>query len=173
MNNKLTNKQNLFAKYYAMGKSGKDAAIIAGYSEHSAEEIASENLTKPEILKRIEAILNKAGLSDEALAARLQKAIDAGLGQRANNADAIKGIKMAYELKDRFPSSKQQIDINQDAELRIKLQSMTNEELQQNLNEITAKTQYYLNRLKESESAKEVSKSEIDSTSDITSAQTG
>lgn len=102
---KLTNKQDLFAKHYALGKSGKQSAILAGYCRRSAQVIASENLTKPEVLKKFEAILNAAGLSDEALAKRLQKAIDSGLGKKASNADALKGIRIALELKDRFPDS--------------------------------------------------------------------
>jgi len=53
---KLTGRQSLFAKHYSMGKSGKKAAILAGYSAKSAEVIASENLRKPEILKKVEAI---------------------------------------------------------------------------------------------------------------------
>lgn len=65
---KLTNKQDLFAKHYAMGKSGKQSAILAGYSRRSAQVIASENLTKSEVLKKVESILNASGLSDEVLA---------------------------------------------------------------------------------------------------------
>lgn len=45
--------------------------FLAGYSAKSAEVVASENLRKPEVLKKVEAILNSAGLSDEAMAKRL------------------------------------------------------------------------------------------------------
>jgi len=145
---KLTGKQTLFAKHYSTGKSGKDAAILAGYSERSAEVIASENLRKPEILQRIEAILDKAGLSDEELAEGLHKAIYEGLGKKATNADAIKGIRTAYELKDRFPSLRQKIDISQTSQIALTLQGKSVEEMVASLQEITKKTQYYLEKLK-------------------------
>lgn len=145
MSNKLTSKQALFAKHYASGKSGKQAAVLAGYSERSSEVIASENLTKPNVLAKIESILDKAGLSDEALAQRLQQAIDAGLGEKAKNADSLKGIRMALELKDRFPSKKH--EITQESTYEMRLMSMTTEELEDYLVEITVKTQEYLQRI--------------------------
>ena len=152
MATKLTNKQNLFAKHYSLGKSGKDAAILAGYSERSADAIASENLRKPEVSRAIETILDKSGLSDEALAQRLRKAIDAGLTRRANNADALKGIKMAYEIKDRFPSQRQKLEISQTSEIEMKLQGKSLEEVIAFIGEITRKTNYYISKLKERDS---------------------
>src|SRR3989344_662758 len=150
MNKKTTNKQDLFAKHYSLGKSGKDAAILAGYSARSAEVIASENLRKPEVLKRIESIFDKAGLSDETLAERLQKAIDAGLGQRASNADTIKGLKMAYELKNMFPRpiKETQVDILTST-LTLNLQEKSIEEIEAFVQDITIRTQSYLVKLKE------------------------
>lgn len=145
MSKKLTSKQALFAKHYASGKSGKQAAVLAGYSEKTADVIASENLTKPNVLSKIESILDKAGLSDEALAQRLRKAIDAGLGEKAKNSDSIKGIRMALELKDRFPSKKH--EITQESTYEMRLMSMTTEELEDYLVEITSKTQEYLKRI--------------------------
>jgi|SRR3989344_1760445 len=145
----LTNRQDLFAKHYAMGKSGKQSAVLAGYSARSAETIASENLRKPEVLKKVEAILNSAGLSDEALAKRLQKAIDAGLGQRASNADALKGIRMALELKDRFPDNHTRMEVTQTSEIKMELQTKTPEELQEYLEDTLKKTQEVIARLKE------------------------
>lgn len=46
---KLTEKQKRFADYYIETGNGTEAAIRAGYSEKTAKEIASENLTKPNI----------------------------------------------------------------------------------------------------------------------------
>jgi phage terminase small subunit len=145
---KLTGKQALFAKHYATGKSGKQCAILAGYSKRSAQAIASENLTKPEVLKKINSILEAAGLSDEQLAVKLKKAIDAGLGKRASNSDALKGIRMAMELKDRFPTSQSRIELSQTSEIELKLQGMTNEELVDFLDKTTKDTQQLLEKLK-------------------------
>lgn len=54
-NTKLTPKQALFCKEYVACKfNGTKAAIAAGYSEDTAKEIGSENLTKPNIKEEIE-----------------------------------------------------------------------------------------------------------------------
>lgn len=144
---KLTGRQSLFAKHYAMGKSGKKSAILAGYSAKSAEVIASENIRKPEILKKVEAILDKAGLSDEALAKKLQKAIDSGLGKRASNSDALKGIRIALELKDRFPDAHSRVEVSQKSEIELSLQGLSAEELEQYLVDTTLKTKEILERI--------------------------
>ncbi|MFN8502350.1 terminase small subunit [Kouleothrix sp.] len=44
---KLTLKQKLFCDWYLKLANGTQAAIKAGYSEHTAQSIATENLTKP------------------------------------------------------------------------------------------------------------------------------
>lgn len=49
MNKELTPKQLKFCKEYLIDLNGRQAAIRAGYSEKTANEIASENLTKPNI----------------------------------------------------------------------------------------------------------------------------
>jgi phage terminase small subunit len=49
----LTAKQEAFCEEYMIDLNGAQAAIRAGYSEDSAKEIASENLTKPNIAARI------------------------------------------------------------------------------------------------------------------------
>lgn len=46
---KLTPKQEMFVREYLIDFNGTRAAIAAGYSKRSAKEIASENLTKPNI----------------------------------------------------------------------------------------------------------------------------
>jgi phage terminase small subunit len=46
---KLTLKQKLFCDWYIKLANGTQAAIRAGYSEKTAQEIASENLSKPMI----------------------------------------------------------------------------------------------------------------------------
>lgn len=63
---KWTPRQRLFVKYY-LGDAklnGAEAARLAGYSEHTAKEIATENLAKPHIKAAIDAhtaqIISKA-----------------------------------------------------------------------------------------------------------------
>ena len=77
---KLTKKQRLFVKEYLKDLNGTQAAIRAGYSENTAQEIASENLCKPivkayvseEIKKREE----KVEISAEWVLKKLQSIAD-------------------------------------------------------------------------------------------------
>jgi len=55
MTKKLTTKEQLFVMEYLACNSGAEAARRAGYSEHTAREIAYENLTKPHIKEALEA----------------------------------------------------------------------------------------------------------------------
>lgn len=54
MNKKLTPKQEIFVKEYIIDFNGSRAARAAGYSKNSAQEIASENLSKPIIQQAIQ-----------------------------------------------------------------------------------------------------------------------
>ncbi|WP_295798025.1 terminase small subunit [uncultured Microbulbifer sp.] len=60
---KLTHKQALFVQEFLVDMNGTQAAIRAGYSRNTAQEIASENLSKPIIANAIE----------EAMAERLRR----------------------------------------------------------------------------------------------------
>lgn len=55
----LTDKQQRFVDEYLIDLNATQAAIRAGYSEKTAKEIGSENLTKPNIAKAIEKAQNK------------------------------------------------------------------------------------------------------------------
>lgn len=63
----LTGKQRRFCEEYIFDFNGTRAAIAAGYSENTAREIASENLTKPNIqayIKELQSDLEKtSGIS--------------------------------------------------------------------------------------------------------------
>lgn len=52
----LTGKQKKFCEEYIFDFNGTRSAIAAGYSENTAAEIASENLTKPNILQYIKTL---------------------------------------------------------------------------------------------------------------------
>ena len=53
MADKLTPKQALFCKEYLVDLNGTQAAIRAGYSKNTAQQIASENLLKPLIQENL------------------------------------------------------------------------------------------------------------------------
>lgn len=50
---KLTPKQEMFCREYLVDLNGAAAAVRAGYSEKTANRIASENLSKPDIMERV------------------------------------------------------------------------------------------------------------------------
>jgi phage terminase small subunit len=52
----LTVKQDKFAREYVKTGNGTQAAIAAGYSQHSAPAIASENLRKPEVSEAVRSL---------------------------------------------------------------------------------------------------------------------
>lgn len=54
-----------FCEEYVVDYNGKQAAIRAGYSEKSAASIASENLTKPNVLAEVERLMSELTISAE------------------------------------------------------------------------------------------------------------
>ena len=54
----LTPKQKRFCEEYAVDFNGTQAAIRAGYSEHSATVIAYENLIKPYVRSYVEKLIS-------------------------------------------------------------------------------------------------------------------
>ena len=60
MKEKLTSKQKKFALEFLISGNITDAAKKAGYSERSARQIGSLNLTKPNVVEYMKEVLNKA-----------------------------------------------------------------------------------------------------------------
>ena len=56
---KLTDKQDLFCKEYLLDLNATQSAIRAGYSEKTAQQIGSENLSKPVIQETIKEYMAK------------------------------------------------------------------------------------------------------------------
>lgn len=61
----LTAKQRVFVSEYLIDLNATQAAIRAGYSQKTAEVIASENLRKPNISKAIQEAMNKRAKDTE------------------------------------------------------------------------------------------------------------
>lgn len=106
-------------------------------------------LTNANISQQLEQIFNRAGLSDEQLVIRLKAAIDAGLGQKATNGDALKGLRIIFDLKNRFPSPQIKAEVTQEDEVRMRLEEMSTEERMDYLEKITRETQDILERIKQ------------------------
>ena len=56
----MTPKQKAFAEFYAQSGNGTDAAIKAGYSADTAKQMASENLTKPNVVEYLATLTKDA-----------------------------------------------------------------------------------------------------------------
>lgn len=67
----LTDKQHAFVQHYVVCLNGAEAARRAGYPERSARQIASENLSKPDIRAAIDAALAAAAMPRSEILARL------------------------------------------------------------------------------------------------------
>ena len=108
MNSKLSLKQQLFCQAYVdtLGN-GTEAVIRAGYvvnkkdghpDRNVAKSLASENLTKPDILAYINILLEKAGLNDQNVAAQHWFLVN----QNADLSVKAKAIDMYYKLKGKY-----------------------------------------------------------------------
>jgi Phage terminase, small subunit len=94
----LTPKQALFVKaYVSNGHNGTQAAITAGYSKKCAQEIASENLSKPLIAQEKDRLMSKladsVGLSAEYILKRLKEVTY--LDAEENGVTVMKALELA------------------------------------------------------------------------------
>ena len=129
-------------------KRDKDKADILAQKIVEGQELNNGDstfLNRADVKTYIEFSLNKAGLKDDFLAQKLKKLINAGTSnenlQYVKPAVALTGIRMAYELKDRFPSIKmEQRNINID----MKFQTASIDELKEVLRGLADKTDKFL-----------------------------
>ncbi len=87
---KLTPKQEMFCLEYLVDLNATKASIRAGYSEDTARQIGSENLSKPALQDRIQELMAersaKTGITAEKVLKRLDTIGDVDIG-RAYNED--------------------------------------------------------------------------------------
>ncbi len=97
---KLTPKQELFCKEYLIDLNATQAAIRAGYSEKTAQQTSSENMSKPVIQEYVQQLMKKRSDKTEIDADYVLNGIKnvtqrcAKEGKEFNPASALKG----YEL---------------------------------------------------------------------------
>jgi len=141
--NKLTPKQKRFVDAYIMNDgSSRKAAIAAGYSAKNdkvARSMGTENLLKPAIREELRAVLASHQISEGTLSKKLHDAIDSGIGKKATNSDALRGIEMGFRLLDSFPAERKQIE---QRTLTVSLQGKT-------LDDITTHVETLLNDVKQ------------------------
>jgi phage terminase small subunit len=96
MSNGLTFQQTKFVRNLATKNvTQEEAAILAGYSEKSANSISSQLIKNPKIVRA----LDKAGLTDDGLVETLKANIKAGSGIKATADTSLRGIELVYRLK--------------------------------------------------------------------------
>jgi len=123
MNRQLTERQGRFVNEYVDCGNGAEAARRAGYSEYSAKEIASRELTKANIQAAITERMDEAGITEK----RLLKVLDEGLSatkthlnQKGDGAEAEENVHDDYavrhryldtalKLRDMFPAEKKKL----------------------------------------------------------------
>lgn len=121
---KLSLKQETFCIVYVKnGGNATAAAIEAGYSRKTADRIASENLRKPGIIKKIEEIRKELGkdnksrlLSVSEIVAELQKIAlnpdDERTRDRLNALDMMLKVAGGYEKDNKQKGEGGQVTIN-------------------------------------------------------------
>jgi phage terminase small subunit len=98
MRDKLNSKHRRFIKAKINGANNTEAIYLAGYNPKN-DKVASVMGAKLLRKQLVQEALDKAGLTDRALARNLKTSIDTGIGIKSTNSDAISGIRLAYELK--------------------------------------------------------------------------
>ncbi|HLE25143.1 MAG TPA: terminase small subunit [Thermodesulfobacteriota bacterium] len=105
----LSLKEKKFAIEYVKNKGNGTAAVKEVYdvkSNVNAAAQAYQKLLKPEIKEEITKILDDNGLDQQFIAQNLKQAIQSGIGERANNSDALRGIENLIKLHNLNPISK-------------------------------------------------------------------
>lgn len=74
---KLTPRERLLIKYLASGMTQKDALIKVGYSEMTASKAAKDILGKPRLQTAMQRAMEKAGVTDDLLGAKLKDGLEA------------------------------------------------------------------------------------------------
>jgi phage terminase small subunit len=94
--NKLTEKQRRFIAEYLIDRNATQAAIRAGYSEDTAQEIGSENLSKPiirnELDRRIEDQLRRAEITADKVLAEIDRLAHVDLSLAYNEDGTLKAV---------------------------------------------------------------------------------
>ena len=99
MSKKLTDKQKKFCDEYLVDSNGTQAAIRAGYSEKTADVIASENLVKPNISEYIKSKQKKTSEKLEITKEQIvQMVFDIAKGKGERTNDRLKAFEIVNKM---------------------------------------------------------------------------
>lgn len=134
MTSKLTPKQEIFCKEYLIDLNATQAAIRAGYSQRSANNVGPDNLLKPIIQKRIAELMSEREQRTEITADWvLKKAVESfefnakpvhdALGNKVmtNATAAAKFLEMAGKHVNVKAFEKEQIDTQKDQTITVNI----------------------------------------------------
>jgi len=122
MSKGLTDKQQRFVEEYLVDLNATQAAIRAGYSEKTANRMASENLSKPDIAAAITAA--RAKLSEAALVETAQVVKELACVALSDVRKVFKedgSVKRPHELDDATAAAVASVEFDPEGGFKIKL----------------------------------------------------
>ena len=106
----LTDRQERFVVEYLATANGAEAARRAGYSEHTAKEIASENLTKPNVKRAITAKRDQLMTDSEDKVGWLVERLTAEATSDDNNdSTRVRALEILGKVYGAFAPEKQEV----------------------------------------------------------------
>ena len=106
----LTDRQERFVVEYLATANGAEAARRAGYSEHTAKEIASENLTKPNVKRAITAKRDQLMTDTEDKVAWLVERLTAEATDGDNNdSTRVRALEVLGKIHGAFAPEKTEV----------------------------------------------------------------
>ena len=122
----LTERQEKFCQYFIETGNGRQSAIKAGYSEASAEAIASETLRRPNVAKRIKYLRDKAMKPHIATSSEVMQFFSDVMNGKIKDQFGLEAslsdrTKAAVELAKRTVDLDQKLAGKPDATIEIKL----------------------------------------------------
>jgi len=113
---KLTLKQDRFCTEYVRNEdNATKAALLAGYSEKTAYSIASENLKKPEIIKRIAEIRKEVEAPGDLLWEKCKKGLHDCL-DNGNHKDIIQAVDKVAKILGMYAPAKVELYVRDEIE---------------------------------------------------------
>jgi len=114
---KLTPKQEVFCAEYMKDLNATQAAIRAGYSENSAQQMGSENLLKPVISNKIQLLMSQRMLICSMEAAEIVKLVY----NMAMNAEKEESRLKALEMLMRHTGAYAPVEIKEEKKITIEI----------------------------------------------------
>ena len=157
MPRKPTLKQKKFIKEYLKTGNGSKSALKVYSTDNyeSASVIAHKTLQSDTVKTYMQKIMEKQGLSDKKLTKSLDKVIEAGVSDKALDSvkpkDSLKGIEMAFKLKDRFPAERKRIE---SASINVNLDGKSKDELMKMLKDQQKELREFTTMVKRTEEQK-------------------